>query len=889
MKKIILLIMILSLFTQSFFVVASENDEINTNYIEAESLLRSLGIINEEIEYTKTITRGEMAKYITSLLSETELAVSYRGIFSDVPETHEYSLYIEHLANKGIIKGDGNFNFRPDDKILYDHAMIMIINTLGYGVLEDISSTYYTWANEYNLYKNLVLEFDYVNTGDLLVLMENALYANLLARDGYGSEKQYAVTDNTLLSTVYKVTYDDGIIVKNDVTYLWSASNVNSKTITIDTGDSYNLEIKVSDPLKTTYDLGKKVRVFYRNDTEEYEYIYHRVSEKNDILHIELKFIDSLKTNQSYTDLEYLYQGTEIKNVKISNDAYILYNGATYKNSSIDLESLKNMPGYIELIDYNSDKKYDVINIKAYETIIANEIFLKDNIVTDKYNNKIIDFSPDKHTRVTVYDKNGKISSAEQIVSGNILSVAKSDTFGGENCIEIRISDNVKTGKITDVYTDYGITEIQLDNINKYYTSDRAFNASLSINSFVMVYIDVFNNAVHIKSDYGRDMQYGVALKTVYRQTGNSEYVIMKMLTPDGYVSEMKLSDKVKVDGIYYNNDAQTVYKKLKTVKIKSDGFKISEDVIIVRFQTNEANEIKTIDTHNSGGNSSSEDVLELIGNDTYVASTGNILGWTIPVSSDATLLQITSRDYSNVDVYTYNFAGASLSAGSAYSVAVFKSDPESRCADFIVILRGGVGLSTSYYVVENVSLVYNEEKDCTMYKTKGYLKGVYEEFWIDDANSYTTGMKDLKCGDIIRVVNDLDNMAFKFDKVVVSTNSGTNFIKVSGDSYAIDESTTLNNVFGYVYDKEGTFIVSNKFAHGIIPDKASDISWDSTDLLCVNLSTTLPIVVVDTKREKVEIGTISDIKDYLTYGDEASKILAKYRNSQLQEIYVFN
>lgn len=890
MKKLVLFIVILSLFTQSFFVVASEGDEINLNYIESENLLRSLGIINEEVEYTKTVTRGEMAKYVTSLLKETEFAVSYRGIFADVPENNEYALYIEHLANKGIIKGDGNFNFRPDDKLLYDHAVVMIINALGYGVLEDIGSTYYTWANKYNLYKNLVCEFDYVNTGDLLVLMENALYADLMSRDAYGGEKQYIVTENTLLSTLYKIRYIDGVIVKNDVTYLWSASDVDSKTIAVNTGELNNLEIEVSDPLKTAYDLGKRARVYYKFDADNYEYVYHRVLESNNILKVELKFIDSLKTSSSNVTMDYLYQGTEIKSAKISSNAYIIYNGAAYKNSLENLEFLKSMPGYIELIDNNSDKKYDVLNITAYESIIVDEIILKDSIITDKYDkSKIIDFDKDKFTRVVIYDKNGNITSSDKIISGNIVSVAKSDTFGGENCIELRISDNVKTGKITDVYSDYGVTELQLDNIDKFYLSDRAFLSSYNVNSFVMVYLDAFNNIVYLKSDYGRNMQYGVALKTVIRNTGNSEYVIMKMLTPDGFVSEMKLADKVKVDGVFYKDDPQNVYKKLKIVKTKSDGFKISDDVIVVRFQTNEDNEIKIIDTHLSGAGSSKEDTLELLANDTYVASTGNILGWSYPVSSDAIALHITSRDYSDVDLYTYNFAGASLSAGTAYSTAVFKSDPESRYADFIVILRGGVGLNTSYYVVEKVSMVYNEEKDCGMYKVKGYNKGVYEEFWIDDANSYTLGLKDLKCGDIIRIVNDLDNMAFKYDKVVVSTNSGTNFIKVSGDSYSPDESTVLNNVFGYVYDKEGTLVVANKFAHGIIPQKASDISWNSEELLCVNLSTTLPIIVIDTKREKVEIGTLSDIKDYLTYGDEASKILAKYRNSQLQEIYVFN
>ena len=47
---------------------------------------------------------------------------NYRGIFKDVDESNENALYIEKLADLGIVKGDENLNYRPDEVLLYDEA-----------------------------------------------------------------------------------------------------------------------------------------------------------------------------------------------------------------------------------------------------------------------------------------------------------------------------------------------------------------------------------------------------------------------------------------------------------------------------------------------------------------------------------------------------------------------------------------------------------------------------------------------------------------------------------------------------------------------------------------------------------------------------------------------
>lgn len=722
--------------------------------------------------------------------------------------------------------------------------------------------------------------------------MENALYANLLSRDGYGSEKQYTVSENTLLSTVYKTTYADGVIVKNDVTYLWSASNVNSKTIEVDIGNSYNLEINISDPLKTTYDLGKRVRVFYRYDSEEYEYVYHKVSQSNNIVKIDLKDIDANGTDLRNKTVSYFFDDNVTKKFKIADSYSIIYNSEAYKDSNIDLSNIIKKTGYVEFIDNNSDSKYDIVNVKVYDAVIVGGISLITNIVTDKFDlGRSFGIDEKNYTRVLVYDAQGEIISLDKIIPGSVLSVAISDSYCQENCIEIRVSQNVKNGKITDYIEHNESFNFTLDYNYDFYATDRAADESIILSKNIITYIDVFGNAVYIKSDYGRDLQYGLVLKATYRNTALEGKVILKMLTLGGEIIEFDLAEKVKIDGVSYKNNPEDAFKRISAVKIRSASFSIAEGLFPVRFQTDENNKIKILDTQNSGGSDLSDDEMSMLANEQLLSTSGFILGWSVPYNVDATVLEINASDFSNSDTYVYNYAvpSTAFSTGYAYKVAVFKSDPESKYADFIITLKGGVDVNTSLFVVEEVVNAYNEKEDIPMCKVRGYLKGTRTELWIDDNNTQTITMKDLKFGDVIRVASDKNGYAVSYAKVVIKNNQGIEFVQISGDGLKKDTSSSTTIVYGYVYDREGSLIQTHKFDYGIIPSSSADVLWDSVDKIYLNITASIPVVIIDSKTNRIDIGTVDDVLDYLNFGTYASKICARYRNSTLQEIYVFN
>lgn len=86
----------------------------------------------------KEITRAEMAAVICRMIGKGEEAEHSTGKtdFDDVSEEHWACGYVNLAAAEGIISGDGNGKFRPDDTVLYEEAIKMTVSALEYEVIE---------------------------------------------------------------------------------------------------------------------------------------------------------------------------------------------------------------------------------------------------------------------------------------------------------------------------------------------------------------------------------------------------------------------------------------------------------------------------------------------------------------------------------------------------------------------------------------------------------------------------------------------------------------------------------------------------------------------------------------------------------------------------------
>jgi hypothetical protein len=85
---------------------------IDTEY--SESFMQSL-LEDRYVHPEQKLTRGEVAKLLCAYIEQEPMR--NERVFSDVPTSHKYAPYIWALNKLGIMTGDGDGTFRPDDDL----------------------------------------------------------------------------------------------------------------------------------------------------------------------------------------------------------------------------------------------------------------------------------------------------------------------------------------------------------------------------------------------------------------------------------------------------------------------------------------------------------------------------------------------------------------------------------------------------------------------------------------------------------------------------------------------------------------------------------------------------------------------------------------------------
>ena len=159
MKKIlsVFLVVTMLLSMASVNIYAKENvfSDVKASdyYAEAATALAEEGILAGYPDGTfgpeKTIRRSEMATLICKMIGKADEAVDAIGDtkFEDVPATHWASGYVNIVSEEGIINGDGNGKFRPEDEVKYEEAIKMIVCALGLG--DDVEIDKNDWSKGY--------------------------------------------------------------------------------------------------------------------------------------------------------------------------------------------------------------------------------------------------------------------------------------------------------------------------------------------------------------------------------------------------------------------------------------------------------------------------------------------------------------------------------------------------------------------------------------------------------------------------------------------------------------------------------------------------------------------------------------------------------------------
>ncbi len=344
--------------------LAAFTDSAQIKYTQQVELMTGIGIISGfpdgSFQPKGDLTRAQAAKIITYLnlgkeagdaMGESRVATQ----FSDVPETHWASAFVNYCYNMNIIAGDGHGHFMPDRKLTAFEFAKMLLVSLGYGQNDEFIGADWKKGVASTATNIKLFNGNYAAVGDALCNREeamlyayNALFANKVTMYGgyyvnsipYTGEKLGTLADN------YGITLCSGTVEYQNGYYIDSKEGV----------------FAVADYQGSPDDLGRQVEAWcQRTSTGEYVPV------------TDIVFTDEIMT----IDGEPLYDGTTISDwTNRSSKNYIgqAANKVTYYNNGVNAGNAVPVYGRgdkVIVIDSDSDKKIDKVLVTTYTAAAA--------------------------------------------------------------------------------------------------------------------------------------------------------------------------------------------------------------------------------------------------------------------------------------------------------------------------------------------------------------------------------------------------------------------------------------------------------------------------------------------------------------------------------------
>ena len=183
MKKIFNIFSIILVLSMLFSINIYAKE--NKDYSVLKTLEIMVGDANGNMRWDDTVTRAEFTKVATMVSSyRKSIALNQRtSPFSDVPYKHWAVGYIRAGVDNGIINGYPDSTFKPDNEVLYEEALTILLKILGYSSA-DFGTSYpsgqYSLANNIDLTENIDAKLgDKLTRRQVADLLLNALDTNV--------------------------------------------------------------------------------------------------------------------------------------------------------------------------------------------------------------------------------------------------------------------------------------------------------------------------------------------------------------------------------------------------------------------------------------------------------------------------------------------------------------------------------------------------------------------------------------------------------------------------------------------------------------------------------------------------------------------------------------
>lgn len=135
-RQILALLLAILLLTSTALATSFPDVDESAVYADAAEYLNEIGVMQGDTQGNfnpnQTVTRAQMAAIICRMLGEADNLVTDGARFTDVPVSYWANGYIARGAELGIINGYQDGTFKPGNTVTYEQAVTMLIRSLDY-------------------------------------------------------------------------------------------------------------------------------------------------------------------------------------------------------------------------------------------------------------------------------------------------------------------------------------------------------------------------------------------------------------------------------------------------------------------------------------------------------------------------------------------------------------------------------------------------------------------------------------------------------------------------------------------------------------------------------------------------------------------------------------
>ncbi len=792
-EKIISLFIVLTVLSVGTAVYASDvytQEDIKT-FNENVSLLYDFGLIEDNThEMATTVSRGEFAsimmKYLQFGSGTNVFGADNEKTFSDVDENSED---IYGIVSLGIMSGYPNGKFAPENNIIFEEAVKTIITALGWNEIAEMKGDY---------------PVGYINVATGLELTEGV-------HRGSGAILTYfdlvQMLVNALSAELYGVRTSD-MEVKPE-SWLSSRLKADKKRGTVtgfdDKTDTVIIDHAVySSENDYTGMLGCRVEFYVDEDDN----VIHICDDSKERLEFDAFLIDnySEKTYSVYKE----ENASRTQNFKLSQDAYIIYNGVIA--DSLPINNMVPEYGKVIFINNDSDGMYDSVLIESYEIYsVINADADNRRIVCENSEGKtdVIDVGAVGENSVILVNSAGKPIGFEDIPSESVLRVGYS---ADRQNVKIIVSDKTVDGSIVSMENVDDYIRICIDGVEYRTVSD--FSDSLKLKAGIngKFYLDSENLIAGVKL-LETGWLYGY-LMNAYFDEDEDEKLFLKIFESSEQVTSFECTEKIRIDGL--------TGKKGKEVKglLKDGNSSVKKQMI--RYKLNSRGRIIEIDTpYNSvenmdalPQNGESPDSLRLVFAKTNAHYSKALYSFEgkINVSRTTPIFSIPGEDFGKFHVRMASVLANDKRYGiEAYSDSENSSEP---CFLYMKTSLGATGDDTVGLVSNVITAVDPDDEVFTKFSVETYSG--HMEFYYKYGEDETP--VELDEGDII---------SFKYDEEYAEEISilydYEDKICPNGNTSGSFGTSQLHYIFGSVYSKgnDSISITTADIMNGEVPSSS--------------------------------------------------------------------